>query len=53
MNELNKGNGHMIMKAQTYYKNKVEEKLRTDNARVAWKGLNNVMGRQQKTSPSV
>lgn len=38
----------MIKKAQTDYKDEVEEKLKTGNANDAWRGLNKVMGRQQK-----
>ena len=35
------------------YKDKVEGKLKNGNARAAWKGLNAVMGRNQKSSTSV
>ena len=33
-----------------YFKNKVEEKFSVGNAREAWRGLNSMMGRPQKTS---
>ncbi|XP_055498465.1 uncharacterized protein LOC129701356 [Leucoraja erinacea] len=34
--------------AKLHYKNKVEEKFTTGNAREAWQGLNSMMGRAQK-----
>ena len=34
--------------AKLHYKNKVEEKFTTGNAREAWQGLNTMMGRAQK-----
>lgn len=46
--ELNKEIKHKIREAQRQYKRRVEEKFIAGNVRDAWRGLNIVMGRQQK-----
>lgn len=47
-NTLQKDLKLKIKEAKQQYKHKVEEKFTTGNARVAWQGLNKMMGRNQK-----
>lgn len=46
--ELEKEFRAKVKKAKLDYKDKVEQRFRWGNARVAWKGLNVMMGRKQK-----
>ncbi len=46
--ELNKEVKRMIKEAPIQYKGKVEKKCTSGNVRDVWRGLNIMMGRQQK-----